>query len=524
MPFTDVSRDTSHWGEVFNGDLPCGEDISLDPEFELLSDEIGKDKSLHGDQKTDWVVAYRLADSLLTRSKDLWSFAYGIVAAYHTRTAKDCAACIHSLTGLLPTQWQALHPSIKRPKRRVAPLKWMCDKFHSIADNTAFLHLSPTEISELNTAFAGLQDAIDSLLPDNELSFSSILRAQLGSTAPVSSKIDDVRPASRAPARQAGHEPQPIRTTLGEIEKSSIIPSAALPQVIRTINENARQLGDHLLAINPQDERAYQLHRVATWSTLIQLPPSEANGLTQLSCPVPTNLIDLYNAGVNEKRYSEILPQVERSASKAPFWFDGQHLIVKCLEGLSATLPANSIKHSLAQLVKRFPDILTLKFRDTRPFASPKTLTWIDSFLPVVLGNSPFGALGHAPGGVSAEPDEAKRLQDAIALSLENDFKSGLEVLGKVPPGKSRAFFRHCILKAKYCSASGQPRAAELVLISLIDKLKLWDLLDWEPELTAEAVSLLLSLSRQNREHDEELQSILHTISLDNCLCGFSRE
>lgn len=520
MPYTDESHGMAHWGDIIKGDSPCGEDLSLDPEFESLSDEIGKDKSLHGDQKTDWVVVYKLSDSLLRRSKDLWPFVYGIVAVYKTKSIDDCVSCVNSLVKLLSTQWKGLYPSLERPKRRIAPLKWLCDKFHSIRDSTAFLGISPKDISALNTVFVELQEKIDSLLPNNDLAFRSILHAQMESGQRIPPKPEQAghTATSKISSPASKQAAQPLRNTPEEVERSSNIPSAALPQVIRTINDNARQLGDHLLALNRVDERAYQLHRVAIWSTLLQLPPSDTNGLTQLSCPIPPEMIDMYTTAVNDKRYVEILPQVERAASKAPFWLDGQHLVVRCLEGMSATLPAHSVKHSLAQLIKRFPDIISLKFKDGRPFASPKTATWIDSFLPVIFSSSPLGTGGQVVASNTAQADESKQLKDAIALSVEDDFKAGLNVLGKVPPGKTRAFLRHCVLKAKYCAAAGQPQAATHILKSMIDKLKIWDLLDWEPELTAEAVSLLLSLLPKQKSPDEELQALLYTISLETAI------
>lgn len=516
MPYTDELHGFAHWGAPLSGDSPCGEDISLDEVFDQLNDEIGKDKSLHSEQKTDWVAVLQLADSLLTRSKDLWPFSYGIIAVFHTKTAQDCANCVTSLSELLTSQWQPLYPSLKRPKRRIAPLKWLCDKFHTIAENTAFLNLTPSEITALNSAFSSLQDTIDSVLPDNDLSFRSILATQLHSGQEAGGSESGSGPAQQKSTGAAARATtQPIRKTLDEIEKSSIIPHAVLPQVIRAINDNARQLGDHLLALSKEDERPYLLHRIAMWATLLQLPPSDSTGQTQLYCPVPADVADMYKAGVKEKRFSEVLPQIEQAASKAPFWFDGQHLIVLCLEGLSYTLPAISIKHALAQLFQRFPEIVTLKFNDGTPFASPKTATWVESFIPSLIGTNPFGVSAQSFTSDSPHADEAKLLQEAIALSLDKDFKDGLAVLGSVPPGKNRAFLRHCLLKAKFCSVAGQTQAAGFLLKSIIGKLKNWDLLDWEPELTAEAVSLLFSVSSKQKEPDEELLSLMHTFTLE---------
>ena len=75
MPYEGSLQGMTHWGVLIPGESPCGDDLSLDPEFELLHDEIGKDKSLYGDQKTDWIVVFELSDSLLSRTKDLWPFS-----------------------------------------------------------------------------------------------------------------------------------------------------------------------------------------------------------------------------------------------------------------------------------------------------------------------------------------------------------------------------------------------------------------------------------------------------------------
>lgn len=163
---------------------------------------------------------YELSDSLLARGKNLWPFCCGIVAVFHTKTVRDCVTCVNALTEILATRWQALHPSLKRPKRRVAPLKWMCDKFHSIGDNTAFLSHHPEDLSDLNAAFGNLQDILDALLPDNDLTFRSILRERMGGgQAPQ----PESGPANAGPANKnsaAPHPARPMSATLDEIEKT----------------------------------------------------------------------------------------------------------------------------------------------------------------------------------------------------------------------------------------------------------------------------------------------------------------
>jgi type VI secretion system protein VasJ len=243
-----------------------------------------------------------------------------------------------------------------------------------------------------------------------------------------------------------------------------------------------------------------------------------------MTCPVVPDMIDMFTAAVNDKRYADILPPLEKAACKAPFWLDGQHLVVRCLEGMSATEAAQSVKHALAQLTKRFPEITTLKFKDGRPFATPKTVMWLESFAPAVFGENPFPVTGLASSPCpTQEEDEAKLLQDALAVNGNAGFAAGLESLGKVHPGRSRSFIRHSILRARYCVETGRTQSAMTLLRTIFDKLKGWELLDWEPEVTAEAVSLLMGLQTKQQKQDAELSAVLHMVSLETAIASSTK-
>ena len=520
MPQASNLRDLEHWGKMLQGRKPGGEDLSLDSEFELLQGEVGKEASVHDDQKTDWVIVYELADSILARSKDLWALAYGSVAVYYTKSATDCARVLNIMGALIVSQWDTLYPSLKRPKRRLAPLKWLHAKFRHIADSTNFLGVAPTDLTALNEAFLALQKALDSVLPNNDLAFRTVLREQMAFSEPT---IEDTPKTSLQEATKQSPASVSKKTKLqsnnpsSEAEKSITIPPAILPQIIRSTNDNSYQLADHLLAIKNTHDAGYLLHRIS-WYTLPQLPPADADGLTQMNCPVASDVIDTLTSGVNNKQYAETLPLLEKAASKAIFWLDGHYLVVRCLEGISAEEAARAIKHSLVQLVKRFPDIITLKFKEGRPFASAKTIAWIDSLMSTDFGTELFAVSGKSEFPGSGQGDEHELLQEALSVKGESDFKAGLEHLGKVQPGRSRAFIKHCILRARYCIAAGTPQPAVTILQTIFDKLKEWDLLDWEPEITAEAVSLLVSLKNKQQKGNDELLAVLHMVSLETAI------
>jgi type VI secretion system protein VasJ len=342
-----------------------------------------------------------------------------------------------------------------------------------------------------------------------------------GQTPPAA---EHTPPPSQEPGKSS-QSPLYLQDVLTRIEHEGRVPAAVLPQLIRTCIEQLRQLAGHFLAADVTDERAYMLHRAAVWGTLLQMPLAEADGKTQIQCAIPSDMLQAYVHGLDSKRYAEILPQLERSAGKAPFWLDGHYMVARCLEGLEANGAFNAVRHALIQLVGRFPNILSCSFKDGMPFASPRTRSWIESLL-----NSPFSGIRAAATCSEAQdltPDtlqDEKRLQEAIALYLESGFTAGLHHLGAVLAGRSRMAVKHGLLQARYCLAAANKQAAMSLLQGLYSKLVEWDLLDWEPELSAQILSLLLANQGKSQNGTTEaMASQLHRLHLDKALDVFQK-
>jgi type VI secretion system protein VasJ len=117
-----------------------------------------------------------------------------------------------------------------------------------------------------------------------------------------------------------------------------------------------------------------------------------------------------------------------------------------------------------------------------------------------------------------------KRLQEAVALYLENGFAAGLHHLGIVPAGRSRTAVKHGLLQARYCLAAANKQAAISLLQGLYSKLVDWDLLDWEPELSAQILALLLANQAKSRNGAAEtMANQLHRLHLDMALDIFQK-
>ena len=83
-------------------------------------------------------------------------------------------------------------------------------------------------------------------------------------------------------------------------------------------------------------------------------------------------------------------------------------------------------------------------------------------------------------------------LSQAIAIAEEQNFERGLASLGPGVSGKCRGAILHGILLAQYCLRAGRPRAGKELLLELYTRLEQWDQLDWEPELGARILALLI--------------------------------
>ncbi|MDL2274714.1 type VI secretion system protein TssA [Desulfosarcina sp. OttesenSCG-928-G10] len=501
------------WGKPLAEDTPCGEDCFFSPEFEVIRAEVDKDTSLHAIGQTDWGIVSRLSSEFLnTHSKDIWVLAYAVYAEYHIKGIHVCPSAFSALTQILNMWWDALHPRADRIQRRLAPLSWLCARMEHSAKTTGFMEGSPHILQTLREEFLNLQNLLDVKAGDAAPSFVGIFSKipDTDTTSPAEALI----PA--APSQSSPNQAMAKPVTGIPVDRDARLPASLLPQLVRNVLDHTRQLAGHFFSLNMLDDRAYQLSRAALWGTLLQLPQVDASGITQLSSGVPADRIQAYTAAVEGKQYAEILPHLERSAGKAPFWFDGHVMVVRCLEGLGAIPAATHVRDSLASLLARFPELLTYKFKDSNPFASPRNMLWLEALcVPAVQeDNSP--TIPHDITSIGGTNEELVILQEALACNTKDGFHAGLRRIGVIPLGKSRAAILHGLLQARYCVATGRKNAATRILSGLYIQMKEWDLLDWEPDLTARLLALLLSLQPKNK--NEEMTRRLYLLNLEMAL------
>lgn len=476
------------WFEAWKEPLPDGtlrgaEDIFFSPEFEALQAEVNKNDSLQGDARTDWELVLEMASSILsTSAKDIWVYCYGCRAAYAQGGLTSLCAGLEIMTRDLDSAWDNLSPSPSRPARRAAPFTWLVGKLETLMPVNAF----PVEKEEVYARFRevlnSLQALLDERMGESAPSFRNILRA-----------IPEKKPARPAPEAQPAPLPAAgAAQVIAGLDSDGRVPDSILPQLLRAANEQAQQLAGHYLAQDFRDWRVYLLHRAALWSTVTQLPPANGEKVTQLRLVLPLDKALSYAAAVDAGQYEGVLPQLERSAAKAPFWFDGHHLVVRCLEALGLEEARDIVCGILSCFMRRYPELTGYKFHDGTPFASPAAIQWLQE-----LRRARPGGAGSPAPEAAGEEERAQRdemlLGEALAIAGEQDFESGLAALGPGAGGKCRQAILHGILQARYCLRAGKAKAGKELLLALYDRLEQWDLLDWEPELGAQIISLLIS-------------------------------
>ena len=506
------------WVAPLSEDSPCGEDIGFSDEFESLKDEVEKEASLHGGRGTDWALVLRLATRILAdRSKDLWTLCYGVVAAYEAQGLASCSAALSALCCLLQAHWEDVHPGTARLQRRLAPFSWLARKLECRL-SIDMLEQEKPAVAVLHRELERLQALLESRVGDKAPSFTSLL--------PSSGIAVDESEKQPEPSRHSENvTPPPLPSAsktppdelLAAIDGDGRVPAAVLPRLFRTTQDQCRQLAMHFSSFETEDWRVILLHRAALWCTVDQLPRADAAGVTQLR-PVTPDRVQTYAAAVEAGRYREILPQLENSAGKAPFWFDGHYLVARCLEGLDAQGALFILRAVLSRFLGRFPDLARYKFQDGTPFASPRTMQWLDALDASFAGSAPM----RMPFGAGEGAREQELLDESLAIRAEKGFQAGLSHLDRHPAGRSRAAVRQGLLMARYCVAAGSKKAAVRLLQSIYAQLEKWEMLDWEPELSAAVIAMLVSLQpREKGGAVETMLGHLHRLHLGTAVGNF---
>ncbi|WP_341675026.1 type VI secretion system protein TssA [Niveibacterium sp. SC-1] len=114
--------DLEVWLAPVSEDSPCGPNLEYDPEFQQLEEAAKEkpDQEFGGDgayqriegASADWSAVRKLAESLITRTKDLRVAVYLLQALLATEGFKGMDVGARLIHGLLERYWDKLHPEL----------------------------------------------------------------------------------------------------------------------------------------------------------------------------------------------------------------------------------------------------------------------------------------------------------------------------------------------------------------------------------------------------------------------------
>jgi type VI secretion system protein VasJ len=532
---------------AIQGESPCGINAKYEPSFEALEAELAKQESLSSDT-VDWKEVKALATDLLQNTtKDYLVASYLTHALTITEGYTGLLVGVKILESFTENFWQASFPPAKRLRARKTAIEWLVEK------TSHYIEISPPTNAD-NEVIIELANSVKNL----DLSLADKMEAQSPSMAELNRNLKRLKQSAefelkanveKAPPPVVIPEPAPIAaqevtntlppetpapTTLQPVEpitatsapassthnpSSNSVPisntalanDADAKKLYKQVQDALRQLAEFHAEQKTADPKRYRYSRAALWDSLEKLPPNK-DSKTQLPKPAVDKfkkLQELFEQG----DFIAVLNQAEKSASKMPYWFDGQRLIANSLAALGGefTKAAEALTLELKQFLTRLPSIINLCYSDGTPFADEQTLLWINT--QVLCGDQ-----DDSSGQQNDEIHEA--FLEAQKLASSGKLTEGLGFLKKVSTQNLRDDFRIKLATAELVSQSGQTKVAIPLLERLITETKRINAIDWETDFTIKAYSILVK-AYEKLEDDDAAQKQQQRMDAFDQLCWF---
>jgi type VI secretion system protein VasJ len=514
---------------------PCGINIRYESDFDQLEAELAKQESLNA-ETVDWNVVAQLASQIIkSSSKDLLVGSYLCYALLVRDGYHGLSVGLNILIDMSNLHWDGLFPPAKRMRARQTAFTWLAEKAGALVSTTA----PGSQESEAVVEAANMLKQLDGLLVEKmgdqapmltELSrplknYRQSAEAELANSQPVAPAAQP----SAAPEQQvqapiapvvepqaAAPEPAPAKpvpavtkpATKSKASNASTLDAGPLEseadskKILRQLQTTARDIASFWIAQKLADERPYRIARVAAFMGLEKAPPDD-NGVSQVDPPAPERL-KFFEVQAGKGDLVTLIPGLERTLARAPFWFDGQFLVVKSLRSLGAEYEsaAQAVTRELRNFISRFPEVVDFSFSDETPFANDQTRMWLDA---EVLGSS-SGAGSDSSDTATSELWNST-LAEAKQMAASGDSNKALDLMSsgmsKASQLREQVYWRCAI--AELMLQTGKADTAAFVLEQASQQAKAMQISQWEPQLLAKIYYLLFqSYQKQQKTNKED--------------------
>jgi len=490
---TDIIEKYQQLGsQPIPGDKPGGENVRLEDAFESMEREITKLDSLADDEWIRWDDVISIGEDMLANTtKDLLVGCYITRARCETDVLAGLEAGLVLMLRLVENFWDDCFPPKKRLRGRAAAFDWLSER---IAPSVEALTPDVGQLDRLKallTLISTLDSTLLELMGDsapalNELS-TQFKRHVASLEAEEQAKQGQAqRPAASGPAKPA---------TSATSASSAALPTSVgndkdLQNTYRACQESLRGACQHIRQQKISDPESYRINRFLTWLGVNQLPPDVA-GKTQLRA-LSKEKMQAYDAMLAENKYTDLIPELENSLSRAPFWLDGQRIVTKALEQLDADDAANAVKAGVKEFVRRLPNVVNLLFVDSTPFANDDTKAWINGEVMAEAGGGVNLRLPINEDSETTNWEETYR--QACLLMKEKQQSQALQLFqdgcARSISKREQSLWR--FYQARFCYEHQKLDFAIPLLENLDAQLVQQGVEHWEPGVSTKVIELLL--------------------------------
>jgi len=255
------------------GNIPAGESLRYDPDYEALSAEMGK-LGTPDASTIDWKLVTNRAASLLERTKDLFLVAALSHGLLITQGMAGYAAGLKAMHGLVTTFWDGLLPAKNRMRARTSAFSWLSERAEAYFGDQA--NASGMDVTHVVACAATAEELFAFCSPDKlegeDSGLGGLLRClreaknKLGGGAPAVAEASDtgVSGGDTNSSTSAGGKAMTINIPTGG---AALNPAG----VIATRDEAFRRLADladFFIKAEPLSPVGHLLQRASKWGKM----------------------------------------------------------------------------------------------------------------------------------------------------------------------------------------------------------------------------------------------------------------
>ncbi len=262
-------------------------------------------------------------------------------------------------------------------------------------------------------------------------------------------------------------------------------------KLLKECQEAVRNIALVELGNNINSPSSYAKNRIATWLNINQMPMNK-EGITPLR-PIPADKYKLILEMFNQEKYKETILLAETSFSRSPFWLDAHRFVCQALELSGYMDSAIQVKEYLGVFLRRFPDIVNLKFTDQTDFADPQTKQWIKKTILVEQKKNITTDIKISTDTTNSDHDLEQVLEQADTLILQNQLKEAVLIfqnkIKQQSNEKQKIYWKYYL--ARFCYDNAQEQLAVAILKEIDGFILNNNLQCWEPDLARNVTGLL---------------------------------